>query len=82
VIGQNYFVRTVTYFVVGRLVGVSAVELLFEDAAWVADAGRWNHALTTGQLNEIEPFPNAVIVGRGSICDATEWPFPLPLTVK
>ena len=81
-VGTAYLIRTVTYHVVGRLVWVGPLELVLEDAAWVADSGRWNAALQSGQLSEVEPFPARVIVGRGSITDATEWTHLLPLAVK
>ena len=81
-VGTAYFIRTVTYHLVGRLTRVGPLELELEDAAWVADSGRWNEALRTGKLSEVEPFPEPVIVGRGAISDATPWRHPLPLEVK
>lgn len=82
VVGRAYFIRTVTMHVVGRLVSVCERELALEDAAWVADSGRFSNALKTGALAEIEPFVDSVIVGRGSIVDATEWRHALPRDVK
>ncbi len=82
VVGRAYFIRTVTMHVVGRLVSVCERELVLEDAAWVADSGRFNNALKTGALAEVEPFVDSVIVGRGSIVDATEWRHALPRDVK
>ena len=81
-VGTCYFVRTVTMHVVGRLVAVYPGELVLADPAWVADSGRFHAALKTGNLKEVEPFPLAVIVGRGAIVDATEWSHPVPLTLK
>jgi hypothetical protein len=81
-VGECYIIRTVTYHLVGRLTWVGPVELVLEDAAWVADSGRWAEALRTGKLSEVEPFPAEVIVGRGSITDATAWPHPLPRDTK
>ena len=82
VVNRNYVIRTVTYHVVGRLKAVYAAELVLADAAWVADSGRWNEALRTGKLSEVEPFPGDVIVGRGAVVDACEWTHPLPREVK
>jgi len=61
--------------VVGKLEAIYDNELLLSDAAWVADTGRFSDALKKGEavLNEIEPFPDEVIVGRNSIIDATIW---------
>ena len=74
VIGEKYLIRTVTMIQVGVLTGVSDDELLLENAAWVADTGRFNKALETGELSDVEPFPDGVtIVGRGAIVDAPKW---------
>jgi hypothetical protein len=74
-IGENYLIRTVTHIVTGRLVEYSDKELVLEDAAWIADTGRWANALLdTGKFNEVEPFPpgRQVIVGRGALIDAVQ----------
>jgi hypothetical protein len=81
-IGKNYFIRTATYHVTGRLTAIFDNELVLEDAASIADSGRFNKALTTGQFVEVEPFISPVIVSRGGIIDATEWTHELPRTVK
>jgi hypothetical protein len=73
-IGKNYVIRTVTMIQVGKLLEVGDKELVLEDAAWVADTGRWKNFLHEGKTSEVEPFPDGtVIVGRGSIIDATIW---------
>lgn len=82
-IGKNYLIRTVTMIDTGRLVAVTPGELVLEDAAWIADTGRFADALKTGKLNEVEPFPEGqVIIGRGSIIDATIWVHDLPRIQK
>lgn len=81
-VGQNYFIRTVTHHITGKLLKVTSKELLLSDAAWIADDGRFHDALKTGKLNEIEPFIDDVIVGRGSIIDACIWRHPLPKEQK
>lgn len=81
-VGKNYFIRTVTHHLTGRLVKVTSKELLLEDAAWIADDGRFFDCLKDGKINEVEPFQDDVIVGRGSIIDATVWRHPLPRTQK
>lgn len=71
VIGANYLIRTVTMIDTGRVVRVTPTEIVLEDAAWIADTGRFATALKSGNFNEVEPFPDGeVIVGRGSIVDA------------
>ena len=75
-IGACYLIRTVTMIDVGRLVDVTPLELVLEDAAWIADTGRFAHALRSCEFDEVEPFPDGrVIVGRGALIDAVEVPF-------
>lgn len=72
-IGKGYLIRTVTMTNTGRLVAVTEQELVLEDAAWIADTGRFSDALKKCNFNEVEPFPaGKVIIGRGSIIDAVQ----------
>lgn len=72
-IGKNYHVRTVTMAIAGKLKAVYQNELVFENASWVADSGRFSEYLKdTSNIKENEPFPNDVIIGRGAIIDCTE----------
>ena len=82
VIGKKYLIRTVTMIVLGELKEVYDDELIFKDASWVADTGRFYNALSEGKLNEVEPFINDAGVGRGAIIDFTEWNFNLPREQK
>ena len=72
-VGKNYFIRTVTHHLTGRLIAVTNHELWLEDAAWIADDGRFSQAIETGIFEEVEPFPTGrkVAVGRASLIDAT-----------
>jgi hypothetical protein len=81
-LNKGYLVRTVTTYICGRLVAIYDAELVFEDAAWVADTGRFSDALKNGALSEVEPMPGPVIVARGAIADAGEWNHTLPLARK
>ena len=71
-VGENYFIRTVTMFHTGKLVGVFDNELLLENAAWIADTDRFTQALETCEFSEVELFPQdkQVIVNRQSVIDA------------
>lgn len=72
-IGANYFIRTVTMNHTGRLVEVTPTELVLEDAAWIANTGRFTQALKSSSFDEVEPFPaGRVIIGRGALVDASE----------
>jgi len=81
-IGNKVLIRTVTHYHVGRIVLLAADEVVLEDAAWIADTGRLHTALTMGTLDEVEPYPNLVSVGRGAIVDVTDWTHKLPLAQK
>ena len=71
VIGENYLIRTVTMADTGRLVAVTPQELVLEDAAWIADTGRFADAVAKAEFGEVEPFPaGRVVIGRGAIIDA------------
>ncbi len=71
-IGKAYFIRTVTYHYTGRLAAITPIELVFEDAAWIADSGRFADALKSGSFSEVEPFPDGkkIIIGRAMVVDA------------
>lgn len=57
----------------GRLVALTAQELVLEDAAWIADTGRFSDALEKCEFGEVEPFPDGrVILGRGAVIDAVK----------
>lgn len=81
-LGNNVFVRAVTHYYTGRIVEITKDELVLEDAAWIADTGRFENALRTGALNEVEPFLSPVAIGRGAIVDVTDWTKDLPRAVK
>ena len=81
-VGENYLIRTVTMIVLGKLESVHDSELVLSSASWVADTGRFYDALKTGKLNEVEPFNDDVIVGRGALIDASIWTHKLPREQK
>ena len=84
-IGKAYLIRTVTMTLLGKLKWLGPQELVLESASWIADTGRF-HEFVKGKLSasnvEVEPFCNDVIVGRGSIVDATLWVSDLPKDAK
>ena len=72
-LGKIYLIRTVTMIDTGRLVAVTPQELVLEDAAWIADTGRFSDAVKKADFGEVEPFPEGrVIIGRGSVIDAVQ----------
>ena len=81
-VGDKVLIRTVTMTQTGRIIKVTPGELVLEDAAWIADTGRFSEALKTGKLNEVEPADGLVIISRGAIVDVYEWNHELPREVK
>jgi len=83
-IGNKVFIRAVTHYLTGEIVAVSRDEVLLVSAAWIADTGRWFQALSTGVLNEVEPYPDGLVVGmgRGAIVDYCDWKHDLPRAQK
>lgn len=81
-IGKNYFIRTVTMHMIGKLEAVGEKELLLSQASWIADSGRFHVAIKTGNLSEVEPFADDIIVGRGAIIDMTLWTHDVPKEAK
>lgn len=82
-IGKNYFIQTVTHYYTGCLLEVLTNELILENAAWIADTGRFSDFIKDGKFNEVEPYPSGkLIIGRGSLIQAFEWPHKLPREQK
>ncbi|MCP4679699.1 MAG: hypothetical protein GY854_30265 [Deltaproteobacteria bacterium] len=79
VIGEIYLVQTATHCFSGRLVAITDTDLVLDDAAWIADTGRFADALKdASKLHEVEPIPGAYIVSRGAVIGVTrpEWSEP------
>ena len=80
-IGKSYFIRTVTYHLLGRMKKQTGKFIILEDASWIADSGRFHQAITKGTLNEVEPVEDTII-NTDSITDAFEWKHKLPRDQK
>ena len=81
-VGASVFIRTVTFHYTGRVTSLTPEWIHLDDAAWIADSGRFSAALATGTLSEVEPYPGPVSIARGAIVDVAPWPHALPRTVK
>ena len=81
VVGGKYFIRTVTYFATGEVEEIKGDFLVMKYAAWIADTGRFNEALATGVLNEIEPV-GEMFLNMNTITDAFPWKHNLPKEAK
>lgn len=85
VVGKNYFIRTVTMHLMGKLERVTCKELVLSSASWIADNGRFSNFIKGDYDSnlEVEPFGDVeVIVNRGSLIDAVEWKRDLLTTQK
>ena len=77
-VGGNVFIRTVTHHYCGKLEKVFPQELLLRDAAWVASDGRFADMFKTLAADEVEPFPDGlIVVGRGAVIDVAKWTGPV-----
>ena len=83
--GQKFFIRTVTYHMVGKLthkvVDEDTILWCFSGASWVADSGRFMEAIKNGTLNEVEPV-GTMLLNPDSIVDMFPWIHPLPTDQK
>lgn len=70
--GKDYVVRTVTMIYLGEIKSETDSHLILTDCAWIPDTSRWNEFLNGKKPNEMEPYPNDVIVYKTAILDATE----------
>ena len=74
-IGKNVLIRTVTHHYTGAVTDVTGLTLNIENAAWLADSGRFHEFLKDpDNANEVEPYPNPVTINLYSILDVTEIP--------
>jgi hypothetical protein len=71
-IGHIYFIQTVTHYFSGRLIGITGSDIALEDAAWIADTGRFSNAMeAVDKLAEVEPIPGIQWISRGAIVGFT-----------
>ena len=84
-IGDTWFIRTVTHHLVGEMKAVGPQELVLKGGTvmWIADDGRFTDAIGRGAFNETEIYGDQdVIVGRGSVIDATRLKMCIKVTQK
>lgn len=80
-IGKAYLIRTVTYHQVGILKDIQGDFLIFRDASWVADSGRFSECLSKGVFNEVE-YVGPMIINKTAIVDAFPWENKVPKETK
>jgi len=80
-VGHCFFIRTVTYHLVGKVTKRIGHFLQLEQASWVADSGRFMNAIKEGKLNEVEPVGQA-FVNLESVTDMFPWKHSLNIGQK
>lgn len=76
-VGEKYFFRTVTYHMTGRVKKIIGNIVELENAAWIADSGRFMNAIKEGKLNEVEPVGRAFL-NIQTVVDFFPWRHALP----
>jgi hypothetical protein len=81
--GNKVFVQTVTMFYTGKVAELKQDGyLVLEQAAWIADTGRFADFLKNGKANEVEPVPNFIYINLDSIVAIIPWDHELPREQK
>jgi hypothetical protein len=80
--GKSYFIRTVTHHYTGHCTKCTHDFIELNQAAWIADDGRFHNFLKSGDANEVEPFVEPVRIPIGCVIDCTEWKHALPVKQK
>lgn len=80
-IGKAYLIRTVTYHQVGILKDIVGDFLIFKDASWVADSGRFSDCISKGSFNEVE-YVGPMMINKTAIVDAFAWENKVPKETK
>jgi hypothetical protein len=79
-VGRCYFIETVTKYWTGRVKAVDCDWIALEDAAWIADTGRFAEFLASGSPSEVEPVPDGCLelIPINQISAISEWKHRLP----
>ncbi len=80
-IGKKFFIRTVTYHMVGEVTKRMGAFIELKDASWIADSGRFMNAIKDGTLSEVEPV-GVAWVNLSSVVDFFPWKHKLPKEQK
>lgn len=80
-VGKKFYIRTVTYHLVGQVKKRVGAFVELSEASWVADSGRFMNAIKDGTLDEVEPVGTAW-VNLSSVVDFFPWKHKLPKDQK
>ncbi len=77
-VGDAVIIRTVAYHYIGKVAHCDDQEIVLDEASWLAESARWSVTLTTGQVSELEPYPDWCCIRTATVVDYAPWNFPLP----
>lgn len=77
-VGSKWFIRTVTYHLVGKIHKRVGNFFYLKATTWVGDSGRFMNAIKDGTLSETEPVGDCM-VSISSIVDMFPWKHSLDL---
>lgn len=80
-IGKAYLIRTVTYHQVGILKEICGDFLIFKEASWIADSGKFSECISKGTFSEVE-YVGPIIINKIAIVDAFPWENKVPKESK
>ena len=80
-IGKKFYIRTVTYHLVGEVTKRIGDFLELKTASWIADSGRFMQAIKDGVLSEVEPVGTAY-VNLKAVTDMFPWKHKCPTEQK
>ena len=78
---DKVLIRTLTYFLTGKITKIENGFVHLKEAAWIGDTGRFANAIKNGTLSEIEPVETCEI-NLQNIIDVFPWKHPLPREQK
>lgn len=79
--GKSYLFRTITNYLVGKVVKITGNFIELKEASWIADTGRFSNCIKDGTFSEVEPVGTAYL-NTETIVDAFPWKHKLPTKQK
>lgn len=83
-VGKNVIVRTVTMIYTGKLIAVTATDLILKECSWIPETERYADFVSNGAIKECEPYPDElmVFINRAALSDMCELKSSLPRSQK
>jgi hypothetical protein len=76
-IGEKYFIRTVTFHMLGEITEIQDPWVRLAHASWIADSGSFGEAIKRGVLAESE-YVGEAFVNLTTATDVIPWRHELP----